>query len=255
MYERFKVMDCQISRVCMETAISSVRERAESNAGGYVCFSNVHSIVTSKSDVVLRRITNESLMSMPDGKPVAALAKCCGIRGVAQVPGPDFMLRFILETPNSKHYLYGSTKETIELLIGALEEKVPHLNIVGGFSPPFRELTEKEEASFVKEINNISPDYIWVGLGAPKQEYWMAKYWPDLRPAVLFGVGAAFDFHAGTKSRAPGWMRRIGLEWLHRLASEPRRLWRRYLYTNTIFLFYTLKTLLSRCSLLRVKSQ
>ena len=253
--DRYRVMDCLISRVTMESAVARVSARAATCAGGYVCFSNVHSIVTSRNDKHLRNITNQSFMSMPDGKPVAAFATWCGIDGVSQVAGPDFMPVFLKKNRSARNYFYGSTEETLALLLERLKQGIPELNIVGSYSPPFGEIPDAEQGNIIAEIQRQKPDYIWVGLGAPRQEYWMARHWEKLKPAVLFGVGAAFDFHAGTKSRAPRWMRRFGLEWLHRLLSEPRRLWRRYLITNTIFLFYSLKDIFSGCGSSRDKSK
>ena len=230
----------------MAEAIQDVTEQSAGGEGGYVCFSNVHSVVTSRHDELLRTITNESFMSMPDGKPIATVSHWIGVNGVSQVAGPDFMPEFMKKTPGARHYLYGATPETLSALSGALVNAIPDLNIVGTFSPPFRQLTEQEEVVIIRDIKKTNPDYIWVGLGAPKQEYWMAQHWHDLRPAILFGVGAAFDFHAGVKRRAPEWMRSAGLEWLHRLASEPGRLWKRYLVTNSIFLYSIGKFILRR---------
>ena len=148
------------------------------------------------------------------------------------------MVEFMRRNPEARHYLYGATAETLSLLSTSLTANIPNLNIVGCYAPPFRALTEQEESLVLDRINDDRPDYVWVGIGAPKQEYWMYKHWDSLKPAVLFGVGAAFDFHAGAKARAPRWMRTYGLEWLHRLISEPARLWRRYLITNSIFIFF-----------------
>ena len=248
-------MDCLISRVTMDSAVARVSARAATFAGGYVCFSNVHSIVTSRNDKHLRNITNQSFISMPDGKPVAAFATWCGIEGVSQVAGPDFMLVFLEKNRSARNYFYGSTEETLSLLLQRLKQSIPGLNIVGSYSPPFGVISDEEQENIIAGIQKLKPDYIWVGLGAPKQEYWMAKYWDRLRPAILLGVGAAFDFHAGTKPRAPIWLRRAGLEWLHRLMNEPKRLWHRYLYTNSIFLLYALRVLASRCKTRMVKAE
>ena len=255
MEKRFLVLDCWISRTNMDTAVDDVARQANAGKGGYVCFSNVHSVVTSRHDLQLRKVTNESLMSMPDGKPIAVIGRLCGAKDLSQVSGPDFMPEFMEKMLDSRHYLYGATENTLKLLSEKLVVNIPRLNIVGRYAPPFGELTEEEECEILETIKKSLPDYIWVGLGAPKQEYWMAKHWAELKPAVLFGVGAAFDFHAGTKSRAPRWMRRVGLEWLHRLVSEPRRLWRRYLYTNLIFIFAAIKMLLNNCRTSHVDRQ
>lgn len=235
---RIQILDCLISRTDMPGAVRTVVERVSQRTGGYVCFSNVHTVVTSCKDSRLRDITNQSFMSMPDGKPLSIVAKMRGAKDISQVAGPDFMLEMMDKYRTLRHYFYGSTEETLALLSENLNARFPGVNIVGTFSPPFRPLDAQEADRITAEINQSKPDIVWVGLGAPKQEYWMAQHWGSLRPAVLLGVGAAFDFHAGQLARAPQWVRRFGLEWLHRLLSEPRRLWRRYLVTNSLFTIY-----------------
>ncbi len=129
----------------------------------------------------------------------------------------------------------------LDALVDKVKLNYSNAEIVGSESPPFRELSDAEIKSSLDRIREAKPDFIWVGLGAPKQEIWMARHWQELKPAILFGVGAAFDFHAGTVQRAPRWAQKLGLEWLHRLSQEPGRLWKRYFYTNSMFLFYLLK--------------
>lgn len=237
----------------MATAVEAVEARRQTKDGGYVCFSNVHSVVTAHNDRPLRDATNNSFMSMPDGKPVYAIGRLLGEGGISQVAGPDFMIEFLVHAPKARHYFYGATEETLAKLAEALKGRVAGLNIVGMYSPPFRVLSPEEDNEIVKSIQEAQPDYIWVGIGAPKQEYWMVKHWDALKPAILFGVGAAFDFHAGVKSRAPKWMQSIGLEWLFRLGSEPRRLWRRYLVTNSLFILLAMRDLLSKHLFIRTK--
>ena len=145
-----------------------------------------------------------------------------------------------------RHFFYGSTTEVLDRLATRLRNDFPGLNICGLFSPPFRELTADEKQQHYKLIRDARPEFIWVGLGAPKQELWMAEAFESLRPSVLLGVGAAFDFHAHVVSRAPGAMRAMGLEWLYRLMSQPRRLWRRYLVTNSLFLVYLAREVVSK---------
>lgn len=243
---RIQILDCQISRTDMPGAVRAVVERVSQKAGGYVCFSNVHTVVTSRKDIRLRDITNQSFMSMPDGKPLSIVAKMRGAKDISQVAGPDFMLEMMDKHRTLRHYFYGSTEETLKLLTEKLTARFPDVNVVGTFSPPFRSLEPQEANRITNAINQSKPDIIWVGLGAPKQEYWMADHWRELKPAILMGVGAAFDFHAGQLVRAPQWVRRAGLEWLHRLLSEPRRLWRRYFATNSLFIYYLVRNLLWR---------
>jgi N-acetylglucosaminyldiphosphoundecaprenol N-acetyl-beta-D-mannosaminyltransferase len=238
------VVDCRISRTNIPGTITETLARVGNGLGGYICFANVHSVVTAAMDGRLRRIINDSFLSVPDGKPLSIVARLKGHADVGQVPGPDFMPALIHQSKNLRHFFYGSTGTVLDALTANLKKQFPHANIVGRYSPPFRTLSDSESKEIIAHINNAKPDIIWVGLGAPKQEYWMADNWRQLRPAILMGVGAAFDFHAGVKKRAPVWMRHIGLEWLHRFAHEPKRLWRRYLVTNPLFIYYLVRNTL-----------
>ena len=242
----FNVLGCNISATNLEDACKAVLSDIKSGTGGYVCFSNVHTVVTSIKDKKLKQITNQALMAMPDGKPLSVIGRVRDKLSVAQVAGPDFMPHFFEYGKGMKHYFYGSTPETLQRLVENFTELYQEAQIVGAYSPPFRELTAAEIESDLEQIRNSEADVIWVGLGAPKQEYWMAENWEQLKPAVLLGVGAAFDFHAGVKSRAPKWMKKYGLEWFYRLSSEPGRLWKRYLVTNTKFVYCLVTEILRR---------
>lgn len=242
---RFEVLECLISVTDMEHALEAVLERAAARQGGYVCFANVHTVVTCKADYRFRQITNSSLMSMPDGMPLVAVGKLSGEMVVGRVAGPDFMLQLLQRGQGLRHFFYGSTPDILERLVGEVDQMYPETVVVGTYSPPFRALTDAEVQQAIDRINGAKPDIVWVGLGAPKQEYWMAEHWRQLRPAILMGVGAAFDFHAGRVRRSPAWMQRAGLEWLYRLIQEPVRLWRRYLTTNSLFIYYFLRNVLS----------
>jgi N-acetylglucosaminyldiphosphoundecaprenol N-acetyl-beta-D-mannosaminyltransferase len=239
--QRYDVLDCKICRVGFDEAIWRLQENIKNGLGGYVCFSNVHTVVMSRNDVYLRNATNNSFMSVPDGKPLMLVAKFRGLDDVGHVPGPSFMPHLFSVDKTLRHYFYGSTHETLNKLVAVFKDRFPESKIVGHFSPPFRELSAGEEAEAIDMINNAKPDVIWVGLGAPKQEYWMAKNWGKLKPATLLGVGAAFDINAGIMRRAPYFMRALSMEWVYRLCQEPRRLWKRYLVTNTLFLYYLFK--------------
>ena len=243
-HDRFDILGCKISTANTKTAMDAISRRIKSSVGGYVCFSNVHTVVTSKKDVSLRESTNNSFLSMPDGKPLSIYANLKGYSDVKQVAGPDFMPHFLGNTKGVKHYFYGSTPDTLEKMIRNFSKLYPDAIIAGYFSPPFRELTSAEVEKNIEDIQKAEADIVWVGLGAPKQECWMAEHWQQLKPAVLMGVGAAFDFHAGVKPRAPEWMKKYGLEWFHRLCSEPGRLWKRYLVTNTKFILYLFQDIL-----------
>lgn len=240
--KRFRILDCWISRVTMAQAMQRILERLGAGAGGYVCFSNVHSLVTARHDIRLREATNNSFLSLADGKPLSLLGKIRGLKDISQVAGPDFLPYVFKNVSDVRHYFYGSTEDTLEKLVTHLSGEFPESKIVGRYSPPFRELTLPEKEEAIQAIAQTKPDIIWVGLGAPKQECWMADNWLRLKPAILLGVGAAFDIHAGKIPRAPAWMRKVSMEWLYRLYQEPGRLWKRYLLTNLLFIYYLLSS-------------
>jgi N-acetylglucosaminyldiphosphoundecaprenol N-acetyl-beta-D-mannosaminyltransferase len=244
--QRCDVLGVMVSEIDLERAFDCVAERLALGAGGYVCFTNVHAVVTARDDAEFRAVTNGSLMSVADGKPVYWFGRWLRGADLGHVPGPDFMMEALIRFRGSRHYFYGSTPATLERLVERLERELPGLNVCGFLSPPFGVFDDARKASDYVKIARARPDFVWVGLGAPKQEKWMAEARSALAPAILFGVGAAFDFHAGTAPRAPRWMGRAGLEWLFRLATEPRRLWKRYLVTNTRFLWYVAGSLLGR---------
>jgi N-acetylglucosaminyldiphosphoundecaprenol N-acetyl-beta-D-mannosaminyltransferase len=240
---RVDVLGSQISSVNADEALALIQERLRDGRGGYVCFTNVHTAVVGRQDASVRAVTNGSFLSVADGKPVYWLARSRG--SVGHVPGPDFMTLALERCRDDRHFFYGSTTEVLDRLATRLRDDFPGLNICGAYSPPFRKLTADEKLQHYNLIRAARPDFVWVGLGAPKQELWMAEAFESLRPSMLLGVGAAFDFHAQVASRAPGAMRAMGLEWLFRLMTQPRRLWRRYLVTNTLFLVYLARDAIS----------
>ena len=240
--QRIDVLGSRISAVDAVQALNLIEKRLDEGGGGYVCFSNVHTVVTGRRDRDFCAITNASFLSLADGKPVHWVARTRGPGG--HVPGPDFMMLVLERCRNRRHFLYGSTPAVLDSLAARLREVVPGVNICGVLSPPFRSLTDAEKQEHVAAIRAARSEFVWVGLGAPKQEVWMAEAFEGLRPAVLLGVGAAFDFHSELVSRAPRAMRAMGLEWLYRLSQQPSRLWRRYLVTNTLFIYYLTRDLL-----------
>lgn len=245
MDERYDVIGSRVTRANTRSALDAVVERLRAGEGGYVCFTNVHAVVVARQDPSFRSVINDSFMSLPDGKPIYWIGRLRRAGPVRQVAGPEFFTTLLSQrqTPPLRHYFYGSRPEVLSALVGRLRSRFPDVDIVGAASPAFRELSAEEKASEIDRIKASGADIIWVALGAPKQERWMAENWRALRPAVLLGVGAAFDIHAGAVARAPAWMRRVGLEWLFRLVQEPRRLWKRYAYTNSMFLCYLLMDL------------
>lgn len=222
----------------LRCASERVIERLRTGNGGYVCQANAHVLVTACHDDRMRKALDEAWVVHPDGSPVSWLARRLGARGAARIAGADLMTSlFELGEPiGLKHYLFGSTPDVIRTLQASLSARHPQAQIVGAVSPPFGHVPEEEALRDVEAIRGAAPDIVWCGLGAPKQELWMNRYAPLLTPAVVVGVGAAFDFHAGTKRRAPEWMQRSGLEWAHRLWSEPGRLAGRYVRTNSEFI-------------------
>jgi exopolysaccharide biosynthesis WecB/TagA/CpsF family protein len=224
----------------MKMAIDYVRDNIMNKVGGYVCFTNVHASVMGRQSLEYRSTLNSSFMTLPDGKPLFWYAYLKGLRDVGHVPGPDFLPAFIKETHQTglRHYFYGSTQKVLDALTRNLLAQYPEINIAGTYSPPFRKLSQDETSEIINNINHAKPDIIWIGLGAPKQEKWMEDNWSKLKPALLMGVGAAFDFNAGTIKRSPPIYTKLGIEWLHRLSQEPWRLFKRYLVTNSLFVWF-----------------
>jgi len=209
----------------------------ERKARGYICVTGVHGVSEAQNDPSFRQILNQAFLNTPDGVPTVWMGKWQGFEQMGRVYGPDLMLRICALSPSLglKHFFYGGGPGVAEELRQRLLERFPGLTIVGTFSPPFRPLTNSEECELISLVAKLNPDVFWVGLSTPKQERFMAQYWNKLDATLFFGVGAAFDFHAGRVKQAPAWMQRNGLEWLFRLGCEPRRLWKRYLKNNPLF--------------------
>ena len=231
------VLGVAIDALACGGAIDRIRGWACSGESRYVCVCNAHSLVTATQDAAFADALQRADMATPDGAPVAWMMRRLGQHGQGRISGPDLMWRYCAAVAGSDEgiFLYGATPQTLDLLEQALRLAFPGLRICGKRSPPFRALTADEEQQDVDLINASGAGVVWVSLGCPKQELWMARQVGRIQ-AVMVGVGAAFDFHAGQINRAPMWMQRSGLEWLQRLASEPRRLWRRYLVTNSCFI-------------------
>lgn len=219
--------------------MSLVASWSSGHESRYVCISNVHSVVTARCDPSFASVLSGADLVTPDGAPVAWMLRKQGFVHQERINGPDLMWRSCSYLAEKKQsiYLYGGSEQTLQLLVQKLKMSFPRLTIAGTYSPPFRDLTADENAKIVRNINESGAGVVWVGLGCPKQERWMAARRGEIN-AVMIGVGAAFDYHAGTLKRAPRWMQDSGLEWAHRLASEPRRLWKRYLVSNSVFLWH-----------------
>jgi N-acetylglucosaminyldiphosphoundecaprenol N-acetyl-beta-D-mannosaminyltransferase len=234
----------------MEIVLRTIEDWISRREPHYVCVTPVHAVMESQRDKELRRIHNAAGLVTPDGMPLVWLSRLMGFPNVERVYGPDLTLAMCERSikPRYQHFFYGGGPGVAEKLVLRLRSRFPGLKVCGTYSPPFRPLTLEEDRAIVAEINATKPDIVWVGISTPKQQYWMAEHVGQLSAPVLIGVGAAFDFHAGIKRQAPRWMQKIGLEWLFRLLSEPRRLWRRYLIDNPWFLWLMLLQALGKGS-------
>ena len=229
--DQVSVLNVSVSAMDLADCVDTIESWVDTRQRSYICVTGVHGIIESQYDKGLRAIHNSAGMVAPDGMPVVWMARRLGFKQTDRVYGPDLM-RLVFKRERSRrfrHYCYGSSQQTLEQLTTALSETYPGANVVGTLSPPFGDLSPQEDESFTRAINAAEPDIVWVGLSTPKQERWMASHRDKLEAPVLIGVGAAFDFIAGRKVQAPRWMQQRGLEWAFRLATEPRRLWRRYL--------------------------
>lgn len=237
------VLGVGISAVDLDGALRIITDWIDARERTYVCVTGVHGVMESQRDEGIRAIHNRAGLVTPDGMPLVWLSRSRGFRHVTRVYGPDLMLAACARSVErgDRHFFYGAGPGVPDLLARRLQQRFPGLQVAGGFSPPFRPLTRAEDDQVVEMINAARPDIVWVGLSTPKQEMWMAEHRERLDASVLIGVGAAFDFHAGLKRQAPRWMQRSGTEWLFRLATEPRRLWKRYMTGNPKFVWLTLK--------------
>jgi N-acetylglucosaminyldiphosphoundecaprenol N-acetyl-beta-D-mannosaminyltransferase len=234
--QRLPVLGVPIDVLPAAAAVDRLLQWAARRESRMVCLCNVHAVIMAGRDAGMHEALANADLALPDGAPVAFMLRRLGAKGQRRIAGPDLMDATLARAAASGMpvFLYGGTPATLERLQQVLRRRWPALKLAGALSPPFRAPTAAEIAADVDAINRSGAGLVWVGLGCPKQERWMADRRGQVR-AVMVGVGAAFDFIAGTVPRAPSWMRSLGLEWLHRLAVEPRRLARRYLVTNTLF--------------------
>lgn len=235
---RYNVTGVGVSRVNLDIATQAVFDAVAAKHKGYVCASDAHVIWHAHRDPAFRDLLNNSYLTTPDGMPLVWMGKMQGAKEVDRTYGPDLMLKVMDEGRERgvTHFLYGGKEGVVETLSEKLTERLPGLDIVGHYTPPFRPLNEEELSSLQADIADKKPDIIWVGIGCPKQERFCAEHIDLLDTTLMFAVGAAFDFHSGTVAQAPRWIQRSGLEWLFRLCREPKRLWKRYLQSNPLFL-------------------
>ena len=237
MTKRVNVLGVGISVLNLRTALAAIAGAVRDRHRGYIAVTGVHGVMEAQEDAAFKNILNRALLCTPDGMPMVWLGKLQGHREMSRVYGPDLMLEVCAwsETSGCRHFFYGGADGVAELLAARLKAKFPKLAVVGCYPPPFRPLSAAEQTELQQQVRAAGPDILWVGLSTPKQEKFMAEFLPKLDVTLLIGVGAAFDFHAGRARQAPRWMQRSGLEWLFRLACEPRRLGGRYLKNNPLF--------------------
>jgi N-acetylglucosaminyldiphosphoundecaprenol N-acetyl-beta-D-mannosaminyltransferase len=237
-FSRVNVLGVAVSAINMDSALSAIVAALDQKQRGYICVTGVHGVSEAQSDEPFRRILNRAFLCTPDGMPLVWVGRRRGHHNMGRVYGPDLMLA-VLELSEKKgyrHFFYGGANGTAEALRQQMLKRFPKLQVVGTFEPPFRPLNPEEETKLVELVKKSRPDIMWIGLSTPKQEKFMAQYLQRLDVTLMVGVGAAFDIHAGRLRQAPVWMQRSGLEWFFRLCCEPRRLWKRYLKNNPLFL-------------------
>ena len=232
------IMGVNIAAIDMDWLVDYLNRNVKNLSGDYICVSNVHTTVTAYEDQEYCKVQNGGIMAIPDGGPLSSVGQKRGFKNMKRTTGPSLMGEIfkISAAKGYRHYFYGSTDETLEKLYAALIDAYPGIQIAGMYSPPFRPMTEDEDKTIIERINETKPDFVWVGLGAPKQEKWMAAH-QGLVEGLMIGVGAGFDYHAGNIERAPEWMQKSNLEWVYRLLQDPRRLFGRYWHTNTKFIW------------------
>ena len=235
------ILGVEVAAVNMEWLLDFTCRNIKGLSGDYMCVSNVHTTVTAYEDPAYREIQNGGIMAIPDGGPLSSVGRKRGFPQMQRTTGPSYLEEVLKlsEQYGWRHYFYGATEETLSKLAEELANKYPGVTVAGMYSPPFRPLTAEEDAAVIAKIKEAAPDFVWVGLGAPKQERWMAEHRGKVC-GFMVGVGAAFDYLAGNIERAPAWMQRCNLEWFYRLIQDPKRLFKRYLVTNTKFIWHAL---------------
>lgn len=229
------IMGVNIAAINMEWLLEYLDKNIDLLHGDYICVSNVHTTVTAYEEPDYCAVQNGGIMAIPDGGPLFTVGRKRGHKNMQRTTGPSLMGEIFKITVDKgyRHFFYGSKQETLDLLEDKLNENYPGIQIAGMYSPPFRPLTGEEDAAVIKMINDAKPDFVWVGLGAPKQENWMAAHQGKI-DGLMIGVGAGFDYYAGNIQRAPQWMQKWNLEWVYRLIQDPKRL---YWHTNTKFIW------------------
>jgi N-acetylglucosaminyldiphosphoundecaprenol N-acetyl-beta-D-mannosaminyltransferase len=247
MLPKKRVISINISIGKYNEFLNEIIKLAKEKKSNYICVANVHMTVEAYNDKKFQDIVNSAIITTPDGMPIAKAIKIFYNIEQDRVAGMDLFPDLLKEAEkhNLKIFLYGSTDEILNKIKEKAKNLYPNLEIIGFYSPPFRELTEEEKKAIINYINSLEPNIVFVSLGCPKQEKWMAEMYGKIN-ALMIGVGGAFLTFAGTQKRAPKWMQDLSLEWLYRLFQEPKRLFKRYAYTNTKFLYLFTKELLKQ---------
>ena len=221
---RTNVLGVGVSAIDLPQAVAAIEDALQGRRKGYICFAGVHPVMEAQADIELKRIYNRSFLTTPDGMPMVWLNRWHGKRHVSRVYGPDLMLEVfrLSEQRGYRQFFYGGTDGVAEAMRGEMLKRFPKLQVVGTFEPPFRALNESEEQQLIEQARACRPDIMWVGLGSPKQDRFMAAMLPKLEVTLMAGVGAAFNFFTGRVPQAPRWMQRSGLEWFYRCVHEPR---------------------------------
>lgn len=233
-----EILGVKIAAIDMDWLLAFTHAHIKELSGDYMCVSNVHTTVTSYQDDAYRDVQNNAIMAIPDGGPLSSLGRKRGYPDMKRVTGPSYLQEILRVSADYgyRHFFYGSTKETTDKLLETIKREYHNVQVAGVYNPPFRSLTAQEDCDVIDMINDSNPDFVWVGLGAPKQEIWMAEHKGKVK-GFMVGVGAAFDYLAGNIQRAPEWMQKTNLEWFYRLCQDPKRLFKRYFVTNTSFIW------------------
>lgn len=242
------VLGVKVSALNMSSAVDIADRWIATRRCGYICLTGVHGVMEAQSDPALRQILNRALINAPDGMPLSWVGHLQGHNQMDRVFGPDFMAaicRLSLQR-NYRHYLYGGEPGVAATLKDTLLTKFPGLQIAGTYTPPFRALTDEEQVDLLADLQRAKPDIVWIGLSTPKQEHFMAAYVERFCVPLLVGVGAAFDYHTGRLRDCSPWIKRAGLQWMHRLAQDPKRLRKRYLRNNPAFIWRVVLQMLHR---------
>ncbi|AXC11268.1 N-acetylmannosaminyltransferase [Acidisarcina polymorpha] len=234
-----RVLGVAVEALNMNLALERIAGELHERRKGYICLTGVHGIMEAQRDPRLAEIYASAAMTVPDGAPTVWVGRWQGHSSMQRVAGPELMLELMRrkEFAGYTHFLYGGEEGVAQRLRQQLTLRFPWVRIAGTFTPPFRDLNEVEEDALLAAVDELRPDIIWVGISTPKQERFMHRYLHRLNTTLMFGVGAAFDYHTGRIQDAPQWIKVIGMQWLHRLVQDPRRLWKRYLRNNSSFLW------------------